>query len=1010
MFAFFNIKSLLIRFICVICTFLFFVSGNISAQYYSSGADPARLKWRQIKTPYVRLVFEKDFQKEALRLAYLFDSVAPLVSGTMKHRPHRIDILIHNQMSYSNGFLSWAPRRVEFFSNPHQNITSEDWLADLAIHEYRHAVQADKLNKGATKIASILIGQQAVGITLGLNLPMWFIEGDAVVTETTLTNSGRGRSFEFNQELKAQLVERGLFSFDKAYMGSYKDKVANYYKMGYPLVAMARQEYGAELWEKAIENTGRGKDLFQMERSIKKATGKRAKKLYEEQFTKLKDIWTEEANSQKFTHFEPIYLPQNDYEEYLYPQSINDSIIICELRGTNIRSQIVEINISTSEKKTLVFTGIREEEPISANENIIVWSELKYHTRWDNESFSVIRVYDRKTGKTKTLGKKTRYFAPAIHTDLQIVAAVETTTDYRFYVSLIDVNTGKIIKRIPSPHNQFIMTPSWNSTGKNLITILLNDNGKSIYTLDTETETWNMVLPHSFDEKCHPIQSENDIWYAAKGAISQEIYHYNIITKEHNIVTSSKFGAAFPAFLPDSKQLIYSHYTNKGYHLVKFQNSDVKPDISNVGKSYLDLLAYDISLDEVAFLQGNTNNKEYKVEKYSKFNLINLHSWAPIYADFNGESVHPGVSLMSQNLLGTCVLTGGFNIDPSYRREKLNFDLSYFGFYPVFGVNFSYGDEWIKDDNFYRNETDTFSNYYHAKIHHYRLRPNIKLPLNLSSGNYQRRLIPEVRFNYQYQSGYQEFRKYVTASDGQLYYTGIEEIITHDPFQFFGVDYSLYFYNLRHGTGRDVASRMGQVFQVLYAHCPFGNYDAGKMLGLFSRLYFPGLFKHHSLFIDNNYQIRVSGEKYRDIDNYSYYRRWSDIVGYPRGYVYLFDDNRMIYEDNIYLLRVNYSMPLFNPDISLGRFAYIKRFRTNLFYDMSIVNYSMMHITDGKKFLSLEKPPSSCGFEFYTDVHFLRFTLPFSVGYRYSYIIPNSKSAHHFLLSTSFSNFLVNGR
>ena len=343
---------------------------QISAQYYSSGSDPARLQWRQIKTPTVRLVFEKNFEKEALRLAAFIDSMAPLVYASLNHKPGRINMLVHNQTGYSNGFVSWAPKRVELYSTPHQNINSVDWLEHLSIHEYRHVVQIDKLNQGFTRVVSSLLGQQATGAVLGLYLPMWFLEGDAIITETSLTESGRGRSYEFNQELKAQLVERGPYLYDKAYLGSYRNQVPNYYKMGYPLTAMVRAQHGPKVWENAINHTGRSvwfPNPFQQ--SLRKQVGTGTKDLYNTIFKQLSDDWTKETDQTTATMFSTIVDFDSDYASFKHPVAISDSTLICELEGPGIRSQIVEIDMNNNQVKTIAYTGTREAEPISANSN-----------------------------------------------------------------------------------------------------------------------------------------------------------------------------------------------------------------------------------------------------------------------------------------------------------------------------------------------------------------------------------------------------------------------------------------------------------------------------------------------------------------------------------------------------------------------------------------------------------------------------------------------------------------
>ncbi|MDR2927823.1 MAG: hypothetical protein LBV41_06465 [Cytophagaceae bacterium] len=971
-------------------------------QYYRTGSDPARLQWRQIKTPYVRLVFEKNFEPQALRLAAVIDSIAPLVQGVMKHRPKRMDLLVHNNMSYSNGMLSWAPKRMEFFAVPHQNILSTDWLDELAIHEYRHAVQASKLNKGITKVFTFITGQHAVGGVLGYSLPMWFLEGDAVATETTLTPSGRGRSFDFNMELKAQLVERGVFSFDKAYMGSYREKVPNYYKMGYPLVAMARREYGAELWEKAVDETGRRNLLSQMNRSLKRSTTMRSKQLYETMFARLRQSWSNEVNSQILTGFEPVTLPDKEYKTYRYIKAINDSIVVAELTGQGIRSQIVEINQNTSDVKTLAYTGLREEDPISANADMVVWAELQYDFRWENESFSVVRIYNRTTDKLKTLGKKMRLFAPAVHPRLPLIAAVEATTDYRFFVTIIDALTGNTVQRIPAPDNQFVLTPSWNVQGENLIALLLNHEGKALYTLNTETEAWTQVSPYAFDEKCHPVQLGNHVWYAANGNVSREIFCLDIATGENRRLTSSRYGADFPTIAPSAKMLFYSDYTDRGYQPVRYVETGIRPNGTEHGSSFIELLAADIAKQEQPYPTDTVMPKQYKVEKYSKLNLVNIHSWMPAYANINNKQVSYGVSLMSQNLLGTSIFTTGLNLDPSQRHQKAVIDYSYYGFYPVIGVNFSYGDDNYSLSGLYRNETDTFTLFANQKIRYYRVKPGVNLPFDFSSGNFQRKLTLQTRLNFEYQSGYTVQKEYYTAtSNAGIQPTGARENISTDAVNFFGMDYSIYFYNLRRGTSRDAGTRMGQTIQLIYGHTPWGNMDAGSIAGVYTRLFLPGILRYHAISIDNAFQFIADGEKLGSAGEFDSYRRFTNATGYPRGCTNL-------YGDRLYMLKTNYAMPLFNPDFSLGRFAYIKRIRMNLFCDFADARYTLTNSQTGKK-QHFGNTFASFGSEVNVDVHLMRFILPFSIGYRAGYrTAGTSEIFHEAILSTSFGNYLVN--
>jgi len=214
------------------------------AQYYSTGQDPASLRWKQIKTKQFRIIYPESFENRSQYLANIMEMVCREETRTLPAKVPRMPVIIHSQSSQSNGLTVWAPRRIEFYPCPPQDSYPEEWLEQLAIHEYRHAVQVSKMNQEYTRVLSFIFGEQALGAVLGLYIPPWFLEGDAVCTETALSNSGRGRTCNFESILRAQLLEKGPYSYDKAVLGSYRTFTPDAYELGYPMVAMARKEYG----------------------------------------------------------------------------------------------------------------------------------------------------------------------------------------------------------------------------------------------------------------------------------------------------------------------------------------------------------------------------------------------------------------------------------------------------------------------------------------------------------------------------------------------------------------------------------------------------------------------------------------------------------------------------------------------------------------------------------------------------------------------------------------------
>ena len=175
---------------------LVFTTYVAQAQYFNTGQDPSSLKWRQIITTNFQLIYPDYYENQAQVLAQKLEMVYDFGSYSLKYKPGKISVILHTQTVQSNGLVAYAPKRSEFYTTPHQAIYPQDWLEQLALHEFRHVVQIDKLNSELPKIIKIILGEQGTALLFGAYLPWWFIEGDAVVTETALGKYG-ARTFPF---------------------------------------------------------------------------------------------------------------------------------------------------------------------------------------------------------------------------------------------------------------------------------------------------------------------------------------------------------------------------------------------------------------------------------------------------------------------------------------------------------------------------------------------------------------------------------------------------------------------------------------------------------------------------------------------------------------------------------------------------------------------------------------------------------------------------------------------
>jgi hypothetical protein len=108
----------------------------------------------------------------------------------------KVNIVLQNQTTVSNAYVSLGPFRSEFFLNPALNNFEEgsiSWPDILAVHEYRHVMQFNNFKNGLSKLIYVLAGDDGLSLAINAAIPDWFYEGDAVYNETVMTRQGRGR-------------------------------------------------------------------------------------------------------------------------------------------------------------------------------------------------------------------------------------------------------------------------------------------------------------------------------------------------------------------------------------------------------------------------------------------------------------------------------------------------------------------------------------------------------------------------------------------------------------------------------------------------------------------------------------------------------------------------------------------------------------------------------------------------------------------------------------------------
>jgi hypothetical protein len=233
-------KKFAVEWICLIFVLVFFYCSAKAQETIVNDNNPPSLKWYQLNTKHFRVLYPTGFDTQAQRMANTLEHIHEPESRTMGASPRKISVILQNQSSISNGFVSITPRRSEFYGMPSQNYNFQG----------NNMVQFQHATRGFNRLFYYAFGNNVLAAMSYVAAPQWFWEGDAVAIETAFTQSGRGRIPNFDLVFRTNLMEGRTFNYHKQYLRSYKHNIPDHYVLGYQMISHLRKKSGnPEVWE-----------------------------------------------------------------------------------------------------------------------------------------------------------------------------------------------------------------------------------------------------------------------------------------------------------------------------------------------------------------------------------------------------------------------------------------------------------------------------------------------------------------------------------------------------------------------------------------------------------------------------------------------------------------------------------------------------------------------------------------------------------------------------------------
>ena len=740
-----------------------------SAQFFVTGDDPGRLKWYSIETDNFKVIYPEGTDSLARVYAEKIEKFRIPVSLTTGYISgqgdgRKMPVVMH-AYNAANGSVAWAPKRMDLFTLPSAyDPEPMPWSTMLSVHESRHVTQMQFGMTRTQKPFTWVFGEMW-NILVSLLYPgISNMEGDAVITETAWTSSGRGRTADFLNYYWVAFDNGDFRNWNRWRFVSQVNNAPNYYSLGYLTIGGFRYLYDCPEYMNAAYNlaASRPYSLLAFRRTAEKLTGKKFNDAFKEVCDTMYTLWKADADARK------PYIPseQVSADTRFYTEYKNNTIAgndIYAIKKGHINTPVL-VRIDSTGKETRISSfasdaGRMQWDPSSKR---LYWSETSTDERWSLQTKSRIRYIEEGSGRKRTVRNPALLYNPAL-SDSRI-SATRYQQNGKSFIEIIDSNTGKTIQSIQAPDSLQLLESVW--IGEDIYATAISDNGYGIY----RTSDWETILaPQPVKIKDFYVWNDELIFTCDRTGVN-ELYHLDPSTGNLTQKTSTRYGAEDFQYKGD-----WLYYSSQALDGKKIYRTPVD-SLMNRSVNFSDIHHYHIAEAVTAQEKAIALEKEAETDKkvtvsdpqrYGKFrNAFNLHSWAPVYVNVDNimnmsfdqiwQAASLGATGIFQNRLSTAVGEIGYSAhkdpyNPAKWRHSGHARFTYSGFYPIIEATVNFNDRAARQYNAYAyifpdgkasmevSSRELSTPYIEGILSTY-------IPFNFSSGGWYKGLIPKLTY------------------------------------------------------------------------------------------------------------------------------------------------------------------------------------------------------------------------------------------------------------------------
>jgi len=932
---------------------LFVLSVGARAQFYSAGEDPGHLRWLSIESAHYRILYPAGSDSLARSYARLLEQYRVATGRSIgiipgENRRRKMPVVLHTYAPYSNGSVGWAPSRMDFYTVPEPyGANPLPWEVELSSHEPRHQAQ---LSFNFLKPMNWIIGEGWRPVTWYLYIDRTLGEGDAVATETGITAGSRARTADFLNYYQVAFDQGDFRSWNQWRWGSYKKYTPDLYTVGYMTVAGARYLYNRPLimadvlsdskkhpWRFSINN-------FRYQQRL--SSGKKFKEAFPDIMHAFNDIWQADAAARApYTPFEQVSRAESFPVEYSSPVELCGTVYL--RRSGYLRPAQMGF-LQNGEFRVLHSAGNHVSafapEPVKGR---LYWSETLRHPRWGLSGRSVIRYMDRMKGKVHTLTRKGRLYCPQPSPDGALLAVASAPYQGGSQVLVLSSDDGSVQASYPAPSGLQATEMAW--MGEELYTCAISEKGYGIYHILSSGE-WETVLEPSIQKVVNLGGTQQYLTWMSDRDGANALYHYYPASGKLLQMTSTRFGAS--DYCEVDGWLYAVSQTREGKMLMRAPMDSLRPrevcfqDVHSYPVEDV-LTAQESALGpakDTAAVVLSAPKRYYKLPHALRF-----HSWLPLYVNYDSvmeqsfdltyKTASPGLSAFFQNTLGTLSGMVGYSLhrDPmnaAVWRNSLHAKMEWRGWYPVVEAALDFGDREAVQYTLLQREqgkTQVLSRVAQYINGRPVLSASVKtyVPLAWYKSGVQYGIIPQVNYYFTsdlFSRNPVNILSRASLESGVLVWRDSYRPATEPANQYMHqVAASLRGYVMRSRASSQIYPSWGVGAEAGYHFRPgianyFTPYAYARLYG-----YLPGLLRSQGLKLSALYvqQIRSEGLQFRE--------NTSSVL--PRGFDSSFFPT--LARDESWQLNwsVDYAIPIYVGELSMGSVAYIRNFVLTPYYE-----------------------------------------------------------------------------